>query len=145
MATEKATTTTNSNVVAFPKGAGVAQPKPMRTWVKDVIGIFGHIESRDTWHELPNGTKVPDTWALSVMPLEVKDGKYVFASKEPVWFNWHTYSSDEQTIQMWDRFDPQIDLAYCAQNKVPLHIWVDDRNRQHLEPAPGIELSQCHA
>ena len=136
-------TTAASNTVAFPKGAGVASPKPMRTWVKDVTGIFGHIESRDTWHTLPDGRKVPDTWALSVKPVEIKDHKYVLAQQEPVWFNWHTYSTDEQTIQLWDRFDSRIDLDYCAKHKVPLHIWVDERNRQHLEPAFGIEYSQC--
>lgn len=139
-------TTTNGNIVAFPKGTGVVEPKPMRTWVKDVTGVFGHIEARDTWRPTTDGNKVPDTWALSVKPVVVNDkGKYVYSDQGVVWFNWHTFSTDGQTIQMWDRFSKEIDLTYCAQNCVPLHIWVDEHKRQHLEPAPGIELSQCHA
>lgn len=140
-----ATTATQEVAPFFPKAAGVPEPKPMRTWVTDVIGIIGGLQPRDTWHT-PKDTdfKVPDTWACPVMPLEVREGKYVFASKEPVWFNWHTFSTDGKTIAAWDRFDERIDLTYCYQNRVPLHVWTDDRNRQHLEPAPGIDWSQCH-
>ena len=49
--------------------------------------------------------------------------------------SWPTYYDEDGEVKPWNRFDPKIDLAYCAANGIALHMWKDDKGYTRLELA----------
>jgi hypothetical protein len=58
-------------------------------------------------------------------------------------FDWTVFLNEETgELRPWDQFDPSIDLEYCKQNNIPIHVWRDERKRMHLELAVSEETTQ---
>lgn len=97
-------------------------------FVDDVQGVLLGIEVRDgfyTVNDRRTGQPIqrPNSWVAHWM---TEQGEKLMS--------WPTYQ-DPNTgeVKPWSRFDPRINLAACAAQKVTLHMWKDKRSFYHLE------------
>lgn len=94
---------------------------------EDIVGVLVGFEKRPGMYEFTdqNGQRVskPNTWIAHF--------------EGGLMFNWTTFLNEETgAVEMWHRFDPEkINLRACIEQRIPLHVWRDERRRMHLELA----------
>lgn len=105
----------------LPQGSGESG-----TYKDEVIGILVGIEPREGSYEITDrrtGQVIsrPNSWTA-----HFEDGSM---------FSWPTYLDEQGVVRMWSRFDSTINLAACVQQRIPIHVWRDERKFVHLELA----------
>lgn len=97
-------------------------------FVDDVEGVLLGIEVRGgtyTVNDRKTGQPItrPNSWIAHWM-----------TSTGEKLMSWPTYV-DQATgkVRPWSRFDAKINLAQCSANRIPLHMWKDERSFYHLE------------
>lgn len=100
---------------------------------KNVTGVLLGIEERQGTYEFTdaNGNKIihSQTWTAYF--------------EGGAMFSWPTYVDKETgEVKLWSRFSSDIDLGECIANRIPIHVWRDERNWMHLEIAKQATRQQ---
>lgn len=126
---QQATANVNRNFVNLKGFRGTGETG----FSRNVTGILLGIEPRDGSYEFTtdDGEKIvhSQTWTAYF--------------ESGAMFSWPTYVDKETgEVKMWSRFSSDIDLGECVEQRIPIHVWRDERNWVHLEIAKQTTTRQ---